>query len=140
MTEISIIKDGITINNYKSVGDNSLTDDFIPMIEKRPSSMDSEALKVEFQDYSYPKFGVEIERFQSHDNCHFTAECEVSPLIGFSLLTKGQFSAKTSLYKNQVFNWQTGSANLLFRNGMGEMDMFFQKEETVELVNFNIKL
>ena len=88
MTEISIIKDGITINNYKSVGDNSLTDDFIPMIEKRPSSMDSEALKVEFQDYSYPKFGVEIERFQSHDNCHFTAECEVSPLIGFSLLPK----------------------------------------------------
>ena len=138
MTEISIIKDGITINNYKSVGDNSLTDDFIPMIEKRPSSMDSEALKVEFQDYSYPKFGVEIERFQSHDNCHFTAECEVSPLIGFSLLTKGQFSAKTSLYKNQEFNWQTGSANLLFRNGMGEMDMFFQKEETVELVNFTI--
>ena len=129
MTEISIIKDGITINNYKSVGDNSLTDDFIPMIEKRPSSMDSEALKVEFQDYSYPKFGVEIERFQSHDNCHFTAECEVSPLIGFSLLTKGQFSAKTSLYKNQEFNWQTGSANLLLEMEWAKWTCFSKKKK-----------
>lgn len=137
MTEISIIKNGETINQYSSASPHALAE-MIGMVEKRPQSMESNILRVAFQDYVYPKFGIQIEQFHSQENSKFTASCEVEPIMGFCLLTKGSFSAKTSLYKNPEFEWQVGSANLLFRNGMGSMEMNIPKGEMVEMVNFVI--
>ena len=137
MTDISIIKDGKIIDHYNSTGENSLGD-VISMTEQRPKSMDNNFLRVAFQDYSYSKFGIQVEQFHANEDCRFTTRCEVKPIMAFCLLTQGYFSAKTSLYKNPEFEWEVGSANLVFRNGMGAMDMSIPKNKIVEMVSLII--
>lgn len=137
MTEISIIKDGKIIDHYSSTAEDGLAD-VIGMTEQRPKGMDNNLLKVAFQDYSYSKYSIQVEQFNAQEDCRFTTKCEVKPIMAFCLLTQGNFSAKTSLFKNPEFEWEVGSANLVFRNGMGAMDMNLPKSETVEMVSFII--
>lgn len=137
MTEIEIKKEGKTINRYMSASGNAQAE-LISMVEGRPKGIDTKPLKISFQDYSYPGFSIQVEQFLSMDDCEVSSKCEVEPIMGFSLLTKGYLSANTSLFNKSEFNWQVGSANIVFRNGMGSMDMNIPKGETVEMVNFVI--